>query len=73
MSNIQVTHDSDVNNARSESAIVVNPNNPLQIVSASKKFKNIQPTISRWQLLIAMTGDTLGTTPRISYCHPAQR
>lgn len=42
MSNIQVTHDSDVNNARSESAIVVNPNNPLQIVSASKKFKNIQ-------------------------------
>jgi hypothetical protein len=42
MSNIQVTHDSDLNNARSESAIVVNPNNPLQIVAASKKFRNIQ-------------------------------
>lgn len=42
MPNIQVTHDSDVNNARSESSLVINPNNPMQIVSASKKFKNIQ-------------------------------
>ncbi len=42
MSNIQVTHDADVNNARSESAIVVNPNNPSQVVAASKKFRNIQ-------------------------------
>jgi hypothetical protein len=42
MSNIQVTHDSDLNNARSESAIVVNSNNPLQMVAASKKFRNIQ-------------------------------
>ncbi|MGZ4877960.1 MAG: sialidase family protein [Candidatus Angelobacter sp.] len=42
MSNIQVTRDADLNHARSESAIVINPNNPLQIVSASKKFRNIQ-------------------------------
>ncbi len=42
MANIQVTFDSDVNNARSESSLVVNPNNPMQIVSASKKFNNIQ-------------------------------
>ena len=41
MANIQVTHDSSLNNARSESSIVVNPNNPMQIVSASKKFNNI--------------------------------
>jgi len=31
MSNLQVTHDSNTNNARSESAIAVNPNNPPQI------------------------------------------
>src|SRR5690348_16707986 len=36
MSNIQVTHDADPNNARSESAIAVNPNNPSQVVAASK-------------------------------------
>jgi hypothetical protein len=41
MSNIQVTHDVSTNNARSESAILINPNNPMQIVSSSKKFKNI--------------------------------
>src|SRR5262249_17833139 len=42
MSNIQVTFDANPNNARSESAIAVNPNNPQQIVAASKKFRNIQ-------------------------------
>jgi hypothetical protein len=42
MSNIQVTFDANPNNARSESAIVVNPNNPSQIVAASKRFRNIQ-------------------------------
>ena len=42
MSNIQVTHDTNLNHARSESAIVVNPNNPLQIVAGSKRFNNIQ-------------------------------
>jgi hypothetical protein len=41
MSNIEVTHDADPNNARSESAIVINPNNPLQIVASSKKYLNI--------------------------------
>ncbi|HEX8107214.1 MAG TPA: sialidase family protein [Kofleriaceae bacterium] len=41
MSNIQVTFDSSLNNARSESALVINPINPLQIVAASKKFNNI--------------------------------
>lgn len=42
MANIQVTHDTDLNHARSESSLAINPNNPLQIVSASKKFNNIQ-------------------------------
>ncbi|MBZ5538781.1 MAG: hypothetical protein LAO31_22780 [Acidobacteriia bacterium] len=41
MSNIQVTHDTDLNNARSESSIAINPQNPQQIVAGSKKFKNI--------------------------------
>jgi hypothetical protein len=41
MANIQVTHDADLNNARSESSLVINPNNPLQMVAASKKFNNI--------------------------------
>ncbi|MGF6998365.1 hypothetical protein P3T25_006746 [Paraburkholderia sp. GAS32] len=41
MSNIQVTHDTSVNNARSESNIAVNPNNPTQIVGGSKKFRDI--------------------------------
>jgi len=42
MSNIQVTHDSSPDNARSESCIAINPNNPMQIVCASKKFRDIQ-------------------------------
>ena len=41
MPNLQVTHDSSPTNARSESNIAINPNNPLQIVAASKKFTNI--------------------------------
>jgi hypothetical protein len=42
MSNIQVTHDADPNNARSESSIAINPQNPQQIVAGSKKFKDIK-------------------------------
>lgn len=42
MSNIRVTHSSSLNNARSESSVVINPNNPQQIVAGSKKFKDIQ-------------------------------
>ena len=42
MANIQVTHDSNADNARSESNIAINPNNTLQIVASSKKFKNIE-------------------------------
>jgi hypothetical protein len=42
MGNIQVTHDNSLNNARSESNIAINPNNPLQVVGASKKFANIE-------------------------------
>jgi hypothetical protein len=42
MQNIQVTHDASTNNARSESSIAINPNNPNQIVAASKKFANIE-------------------------------
>src|SRR5262249_18258825 len=41
MSNIQVTQDTNTNNARSESNILINPNNSQQIVSGSKKFKDI--------------------------------
>jgi len=41
MSNIQITHDANLNNARSESSVVINPNNPQQIVAGSKKFINI--------------------------------
>ena len=41
MTNIQVTFDSNPNNARSECAILINPNNPQQIAAASKKFKDI--------------------------------
>jgi hypothetical protein len=41
MPNIQITHDANPSNARSESAILINPNNPLQIVSSSKKFRNL--------------------------------
>jgi len=41
VSNIQVSFDQNLNNARSESAIVINPNNPMQIVAASKRFRNI--------------------------------
>ena len=42
MSNIQVTTETNVNNARSECAILVNPNNTQQIVAASKRFNNYQ-------------------------------
>ena len=43
MSNIQATHDTDPNSARSESSIAINPNpnKGLQIVAASKKFRDI--------------------------------
>ena len=40
MTNIRVTDTSDPNNARSESFIIINPNNPMQIVSGSKKFRD---------------------------------
>ena len=39
--NIQVTHGASVNNAHSESSLAINPNNPMQVVAASKKFNNI--------------------------------
>ena len=41
MPNIQVTHDVNLNNARSESSIAINQNNPMQMVCGSKKFKDI--------------------------------
>ena len=41
MQNVQVTYDTSTNNARSESSIAINPNNPNQIVAASKKFADI--------------------------------
>ncbi len=42
MQNVQVTYDTSPDNARSECSIAINPNNPDQIVVASKKFANIQ-------------------------------
>jgi len=42
MANVQITHDTSPQNARSESCVAINPNNPLQVVAASKKFVNIQ-------------------------------
>ncbi|AOI73812.1 hypothetical protein WI29_18480 [Burkholderia ubonensis] len=41
MSNTQVTHDVNLNNARSESNVAINPNQPMQIVCGSKKFRDI--------------------------------
>ncbi len=38
MANVQVTFDTSTNNARSESSIVINPNNPNQMVAGSKEF-----------------------------------
>lgn len=42
MNDIQVTHDTNPNNARSESNVAINPLNPMQMVAGSKKFNNIQ-------------------------------
>src|SRR5690348_4247293 len=39
--NIQVTFDTDPNNARSESVIEANPLNPPNMVGASKRFTNL--------------------------------
>jgi BNR/Asp-box repeat len=41
MPNVQVSFDTDLNNARSESSLAINPNNTAQIVAASKKFADI--------------------------------
>ena len=38
MSNIQVTHDTSLDNARRESSLVISPNDAHQIVAGSKKF-----------------------------------
>ena len=39
MANTQVTFDGNPNNARCESSIAINPNDPTQVVAASKKFR----------------------------------
>jgi hypothetical protein len=41
MSNVQVTHGLSLNDARSESSILINPNNLQQIVAVSRKCKDI--------------------------------
>jgi hypothetical protein len=41
VTNIQVTHDTSPNNARSESSLVIDPNNSARVVAASKKFVDI--------------------------------
>ena len=43
MSNIRVTHETDLNNARSESSLAINPNNTQQIVAGSKRFIPVPP------------------------------
>jgi hypothetical protein len=40
VSNIQITHETDENNARSESNVVIDPNDPSRMVAASKRFVN---------------------------------
>jgi hypothetical protein len=42
MSNIQVTHGLSLNDARSESTILINPNNPEQIVGGVKEVQRHQ-------------------------------
>jgi hypothetical protein len=39
MANIQVMHDKNLNNARNESNVAINPNNLLQVVSASESCR----------------------------------
>ncbi|HEX7723720.1 MAG TPA: sialidase family protein [Pyrinomonadaceae bacterium] len=41
MGNIRVTHSASTDNARAESAVVINPNNPQQMVAASKMFEGL--------------------------------
>jgi hypothetical protein len=41
MGNIRVTHSASTDNARAESAIIINPNNPQQMVAASKMFEGL--------------------------------
>jgi hypothetical protein len=82
MQNVQVTHDASTNNARSESSIAINPNNPNQIVAASKKFANIRTydfTLATeystdggqtWQASPALalpTGATVMTDPTLAW------
>ena len=38
--NVQVTHDTNPNNDRSESILVANPNNSMNMVGSSKRFTN---------------------------------
>jgi len=41
MGNIRVTHSASTDNARAESAVIINPNNPQQMVAASKMFEGL--------------------------------
>jgi len=41
MANIQVTFDSDVNNARSESSLVVNPINPMRVGGREREVVSV--------------------------------
>src|SRR3981081_23522 len=56
ISNIQVTHGLSLNDARSESTILINPNNPEQIVGASRKCKDI----SKYDFTVATVYSTDG-------------
>jgi len=81
MPNIQVTHDINLNNARSESSILINPNDPMKIVCGSKKFKDIHTydfTLATaystdgglsWHdsAALAMPGFTLLTDPALAW------
>ncbi|MEO6502436.1 MAG: sialidase family protein [Jatrophihabitantaceae bacterium] len=81
MPNIQVTHETNVNNAHSESSVVVNPRDPSQMVAASKRFNNLATydfTLATafsadggrsWQnsAALAMPGFTLLTDPTMAW------
>ena len=53
--NVQVSHSDSPLNARSESSVAANPNNPLQLVGASKRFTD--PTHYGFTLAAYFSGD----------------
>ena len=57
MPNIQVTHGSSLNDARSESVLAINPSNPAQIVGASRKCIDISAYVFTVAAVYSQTAD----------------